>query len=187
MIIKLLKILIVVVLLGALLFWVGKPYLQKQTKKNSPEKRTTHVLRGAELAVHYSSPTKNDRIIFGELIPYNEVWRTGANEPTTFSTSLPIQIIDKNLPSGTYSIWTIPEKLSWKVIFNSEVPNWGVTLLSGGKNTTRNPNKDFLTVEVPVTELMIPVEDFTILFEEKDQLYLNLSWDTVKIKIPINK
>ena len=181
------RLIIAVVILGALFFFIGKPYLQKQTKKHSPENTSSFVLKGAELEVNYSSPSKNNRVIFGELVPYGAVWRTGANEPTTFTTSETIKIIDKDLPPGTYSLWTIPNKNSWKVIFNKEVPDWGVTLLSGGQDTTRDAEQDILEVEIPVRELNKPVENFTIVFEDDTQLYLNLSWDTVKIRIPINK
>ncbi len=181
------RLIISVVVLGALFFFVGLPFLRTQTKKLSPEKTTTYVLKGAELQVKYSSPSRKDRVIFGELEPYGEVWRTGANEPTTFTNSETVKIIDKDLPPGTYSIWTIPDKNSWKVIFNKEVPEWGVTLLSRGRETTRDAEKDVLQVEIPVRELIIPVENFTMLFEDDNQLYLNLSWDTVKIRIPINK
>ena len=181
------RLIIALVVLGALFFFLGMPYLQNQTKKHSPENTSSFVLKGAELEVNYSSPSKNNRVIFGELVPYGAVWRTGANEPTTFTTSETIKIIDKDLPPGTYSLWTIPNKNSWKVIFNKEVPDWGVTLLSGGQDTTRDAEQDILEVEIPVRELNKPVENFTIVFEDDTQLYLNLSWDTVKIRIPINK
>jgi len=181
------RLLIFLIVIGALFYFIGMPLLQTQTKKHSPQKTTSYVLRGAELQVNYSSPSKKDRVIFGELVPFGKVWRTGANEPTTFTNTETVKIIDKDLPPGTYSIWTIPDKNSWKVVFNKEVPDWGVTLLSGGQKTTRDAEQDILQVEIPSRELTIPVEDFTILFEDDSQLYLNLSWDTVKIRIPINK
>lgn len=182
------KLLIVFFVLGALFYFVGMPYLQKQTKKYSPEKLTYYVLQGTELEVSYSSPSKKNRPIFGALVPYGEVWRTGANEPTTFTNSDTIKIIDKTLPPGTYSLWTIPNEGSWQVIFNKSVPDWGVTILSGGKETTRDPQQDILQVEVPVRALNETVEDFSILFEaDAHQLYLNLAWDTSKIRIPITK
>lgn len=181
------RLLIFLIVIGALFYFIGMPLLRTQTKKHSPQKTTSYVLRGAELQVNYSSPSKKDRVIFGELVPFGKVWRTGANEPTTFTNSETVRIIDKDLPPGTYSIWTIPDKNSWKVIFNKEVPDWGVTLLSGGQKTTRNTEQDILQIEIPARELTRPVEHFTMLFEDDNQLYLNLSWDTVKIRIPINK
>ncbi|MFS4456265.1 DUF2911 domain-containing protein [Maribacter sp. 2304DJ31-5] len=181
------RLIATLLILMGLFYFVGLPYLQKQTKKHSPEKTATYNYDGAELSVHYSGPFKKNRTIFGALVPYGKVWRTGANEPTTFTTSETIKIIDKDLPAGTYSLWTIPNKESWKVIFNTEIPDWGVTLLSGGKETTRDSNKDIVQVEVPVKRMNKEVEQFTIAFENNEQIYLSLFWDTSKINIPLHK
>ncbi|MGY8916073.1 MAG: DUF2911 domain-containing protein [Flavobacteriales bacterium] len=87
-------ILIVIIVIGALFYFVAQPYLTEQTKKNSPEKTATYNEDGMDLTVNYSSPFKKDRIIFGDLVPYNVVWRTGANEPTTFTTATDINIME---------------------------------------------------------------------------------------------
>lgn len=180
-------IVIVLAALALLFYFIGMPYLRKQTKIHSPEKTTTYTKVGYDLLVTYSSPFKKGRVIFGELVPYNVIWRTGANEPTTFTTKTAIAIIDKELPAGTYSLWTEPKPDSWSVILNREIPDWGVTLSSGGRETTRDPGQDILRVEVPVTQLSESVESFTIDFEEEaGQLYLSLAWDTTKIQVPIN-
>ncbi|ALM07565.1 hypothetical protein SB49_06940 [Sediminicola sp. YIK13] len=180
-------ILIVVIVLVALFYFVGQPFLKEQTKKNSPEKIATFKEDGMEMTVNYSSPFKKDRIIFGDLVPYNVVWRTGANEPTTFTTSTDIKIMDKNLPAGTYSLWTKPSKDQWEIIFNKEVPAWGVTILSGGKDTTRNPEEDIVKVVVPTANITEVLESFTIDFEGKDPVLLTMAWDKTKVSIPINK
>ncbi|MCJ7467357.1 MAG: DUF2911 domain-containing protein, partial [Maribacter sp.] len=135
-------LLVVLVVLAVLFFTVGTPYLREQTKKNSPQKTATYTKNGMDLTVNYSSPFKKGRVIFGELVPYDKVWRTGANEPTTFRTATDIKIDNKKMPAGTYSLWTIPKKESWLVLFNKEVPDWGVKILSGGKETTRKPEQD---------------------------------------------
>lgn len=185
---KVLKwILIIVVVLGLLIVFVGMPYMRKETKKHSPQKTATYTRNGLDLSVSYSSPFKKGRVIFGELVPYGNVWRTGANEPTTFTTATDIKIIDKPLAAGTYSLWTIPNKTAWKIIFNKEVPYWGVTLSSGGRETTRDPAMDVVEVEVPVTGLSGIEESFTIDFDGADQTYLNLYWDTTKVRVPISK
>ncbi len=184
---KVLKwILIVAVVIGALFYFVGQPYLKEQTKKNSPEKTATFKEDGMEMTVNYSSPFKKDRIIFGDLVPYNVVWRTGANEPTTFTTTTDIKILDKNLPAGTYSLWTKPSKDQWEIIFNKEVPEWGVTILSGGKDTTRKPEEDIVNVVVPTTNMTEVLESFTIDFEGKDPILLTMAWEKTKVSIPIN-
>lgn len=185
---KLVKWLIVIVVLGLVFRLVGMPMMQKQTKKHSPEQTATYSQNGLDLAVNYSSPSKKGRVIFGELVPYDVVWRTGANEPTTFITTTDIKVIDKNLPAGTYSLWTKPSEQNWQVMFNSDIPEWGVTILSGGKETTRDPEADIVQVEVPTTKLARPVENFTIGFDEvSGQLGLNLSWDDTRVRIPLNE
>ena len=161
--------------------------MQEQTKKHSPEITNTYAKNGMDLSVNFSSPSKKDRVIFGELVPYDLVWRTGANEPTTFTTASNIKIINKNLPSGTYSFWTKPGREVWEVIFNSEIPDWGVTILSGGSETTRNQETDVISIEVPSEQISAMQEKLHIDFEDGDQLYLTLSWDQTKIKVPINK
>lgn len=185
------RLLIGILVLAALIYFVAIPYLQSETKKFSPSRTATLELGGSELKVAYSSPAKKDRVIFGELVPYGQVWRTGANEPTTFSTSKDIEIIGKTLPSGTYSLWTIPNKDRWKVIFNTQIPDWGVTRVNGNQ-TTRESRYDFLTVEVPVRVLEEPMEEFSITFEKEGQYqnvqnYLSLAWDIIKIRLPISK
>lgn len=79
-----------------------------------------------------------------------------------------------------------PGKESWGVIFNKEIPDWGVTILSRGKETTRNKEADVVSVNVPSEQLANIQEKLNIGFEDGEQLYLALSWDQTKIKVPIN-
>lgn len=184
---KLKWILLVVVAIIALVMFVGMPYMKEQTKKHSPQVTNAYTKNGMDLSVTYSSPSKKDRVIFGELVPYDVVWRTGANEPTKFTTGSDIKVIDKTLPAGTYSFWTKPGKESWEVIFNSEIADWGVTILSGGKETTRNPETDVVNIQVPVERTSSIQEKLNIGFEEGEQVYLIVSWDQTKIKVPLSK
>ena len=182
-------LLIVIVSIGVLwlLFnFVAWPYMKQETKKISSQQTATYTQNDMDLSVNYSSPSKKGRVVFGELVPYDAVWRTGANEPTTFTTTSDIRIADKNLPSGTYSLWTKPGEESWTIIFNKDIPDWGVTLISGGNETTRVPEEDIITVEVPVEETARVLDNFTIDFETQGQLFMNISWDRTKVKVPIN-
>jgi len=187
---KILKwILGIVVVLALLLYFVGLPVLKQQTKKISPEKTAYYEENSLTLSVTYSSPSKKGRTIFGELVPYGSVWRTGANEPTRFTTGTPLNIGGQSLPAGEYSLWTIPGKEQWTVIFNSEIADWGVTLLSGGSETTRKPESDALQIIVPVERLPGVVEDFDISFVEDDSdksVFMQLSWDTTRVSVPLN-
>ncbi|MGB5555348.1 MAG: DUF2911 domain-containing protein [Flavobacteriaceae bacterium] len=179
-------LLIVVVVLAVLFFTVGQSYMREQTKKHSPEKVATMKTGGMDLSVKYSSPSKKGRVIFGELVPYDAVWRTGANEPTVFSTTTDISVAGQKLPAGTYSLWTIPNPNQWSVILNTEVPDWGVTILSMGKKTQRDPEKDAIEIEVATEKLATPQENFIIDFETSGQAFMTLSWDDTKIKVPIS-
>ncbi|MEM9143905.1 MAG: DUF2911 domain-containing protein, partial [Bacteroidota bacterium] len=153
---------------------------------HSPQKSASYTQDGLDLSVEYSSPFKKGRVIFGELEPYGVVWRTGANEPTTFRTTTEINIVDKPLPAGTYSLWTRPGKEQWTVMFNSEIPDWGVSLSMEGAKAAYDPAQDAVKITVPVRTLPKPQERFLIDFEQGDPLYLTLSWDRTLIKIPIN-
>ena len=177
---------IALVVIAGLAYFAGWPYLKSQTKKISPEQTITYTENGFDISINYSSPQKKDRVIFGELVPYNQIWRTGANEPTSFTTKTNIKIIDKELAAGTYSIWTKPNKKEWTIYFNSEVPEWGVTLISGGKNTTRDPEKDVLSVTVPVKNTDTSLENFTITVSDKNYTVFSLEWDKTRVEVPIS-
>ena len=130
------------------IFVIG-PILKSQTKKHSPEQHITHNQGDLELKVFYCSPSKKDRKIFGELIPYGEVWRTGANEASTFTTNKDLSIDGKTLAKGTYTLWTIPGETTWDLIFNSEMYDWGVKLTD--QKPAREPKYDALVTTVTVS------------------------------------
>ena len=184
---KLLKwILIIVGVIAVLFFFVLEPYMREQTKKHSPLKEVVYESDDFHLKVNYSSPLKKGRQIFGELVPFGAIWRTGANEPTTFFTETGIRMADKSLPPGTYSLWTRPNKESWDIIFNKDIPDWGVTVTSGGKETARKPEEDVIEITVPVERLEKTMENFTIDFEDNGELFMFMAWDNTKVKIPVN-
>ena len=156
--------------------------LQKETKKHSPEETVVYNEGGKALEVFYNRPSKKDRDIFGGLVPYGEVWRTGANEATTFTTGTDISVNGESLPEGKYTLWTIPGENSWQIIFNNKSYAWGV---SWGGKASRDPNADVLKVEVPAESLEQVVEMFTISFETNELLNMVLQWDQTKVSVPI--
>lgn len=172
---------IVIVVLGVVLFGAYK-FMQAQTKKASPETTAIYSENGKELTVFYCAPSKKGREIFGGLVPYGEVWRTGANEATTFTTNKDLQIDGKILPAGKYTLWTIPEKDAWTIIWNDKQYGWGVDF---SNKALREPEADALQVKVPVQITDSPVELFTISFEESDNLALVFAWDKTKVAVPI--
>ncbi|WP_037325265.1 DUF2911 domain-containing protein [Salinimicrobium terrae] len=171
----------VIIVLGAIML----TYIiyKNNTKAFSPEDTVEFSSGDLQLEVFYNRPYKKNRQIFGGLVPYNEVWRTGANEATTFYTSKDILVDGSLLPAGTYTLWTIPQEESWKIIFNSEMYPWGIT---ADKLPSRVAEYDVLTLEVPVRTLKNPLEQFTIFFEEQqDLINFNLAWDQTLVRVPI--
>ena len=172
------KILIGLAVLAVILF-VGFQILSSQTKKASPEVKQTYSVGAAKVDLFYCSPSKKGRDIFGGLLPYGEVWRTGANEPTTFETDKNLKIGNESLPAGKYSIWTIPQKDMWTVIFNKEIPDWGVTW---GSKAARNDKEDVIKIGVPVEKSTTLQEKLSI---DVNNNALNISWDMTKVSVPI--
>ncbi len=130
------------------------------------------------IKVVYSQPFKNDREIFGGLVPYNKVWRTGANEATEITVTQKIKVAGKVLQPGTYTIFSIPGKEKWSVIFNSVVGLWG--------DYEYKPECDVLKVEVPANAVDTPWEAFTIKFENNGNMAnMTLVWDKTAVIVPI--
>jgi len=172
------KILIGLVVLVVILF-VAFQILRSRTKSSSPEVKQTYSVGNAKVNLFYCEPSKKGREIFGGLIKYGEVWRTGANEPTTFETDKNLVIDGKILPAGKYSLWTIPQKDNWTVIFNKDIPIWGDN--SDGK-AARNSKEDIIQVVVPVEKLNTSKEKLSI---EAQNNALTISWDMTKVTVPI--
>lgn len=156
--------------------------MQAQTKKASPEGTAEYVKNGKQISVFYCRPSVRGRVIFDSLVPYGQVWRTGANEATTFTTGTAITIGDKPLPAGTYTLWTIPGKDTWSIILNSKQYGWGVSF---GGVPSREPEADVLTVTVPSEKLNDKIEMFTISFEDSTDLKMVLAWDKTRVAVPI--
>ena len=156
--------------------------MQSQTKKHSPEDTVTYTSGDLTLSVFYNRPYKKGRDIFGALVPYGEVWRTGANEATIFSTKTDLSIGGHTLPAGKYTLWTVPGPEQWTVIFNEKEYGWGVSF--GGK-ASRDPAADVLEVKAPVQRLQEPVEQFTISFAQGEAPALQLMWDLTRVSVPV--
>ncbi|MEO0570155.1 MAG: DUF2911 domain-containing protein, partial [Bacteroidota bacterium] len=166
-----------------LFFFVIQPYMIKQTKKHSPERTATFTEMRYDLSVSYNSPSKKGRKIFGGLVPYDVIWRTGANEPTVFSTKTDIVIGGQTLPAGQYSLWTKPSLEQWTVFFNKEIPDWGVNF----SGAAREAEYDVVTVQVPTENAETIMENFSISFEQDTSPKLVLAWDQTKIGVLISK
>ncbi len=128
--------------------------------------------------VTYGQPHKKGREVFGSLVPYGKVWRTGANEATEITTTTDLEIGDSILAKGTYTIFSIPEADSWTIIFNKELGQWGAY--------NYNEEFDALRVTVPVIPIQDAVfEPFTIKFRGKNESGdLIMMWDKTSVEVP---
>lgn len=160
-------------------------FQEYSTKAHSPEELVVYEEQSLELEVFYNRPYKKERVIFGGLVPYGQVWRTGANEATTFTTNQDLFVDGSFLASGKYTLWTIPGPDSWKIIFNSKMYPWGIDT---DKRPYREPEFDALVLEVPVREMDSSLEQFTIYFDRANELIsLNLAWDETLVTVPIQQ
>jgi hypothetical protein len=152
-------------------------------KPLSPKDTAKISLNDLDLEVEYNRPSKRDREIFGALVPYNKVWRTGANEATTFSTNKDLIIDGIRIKKGMYTVWTVPMENSWKVMLNSKQYEWGV---DEKMEPMWDPNYDVIQIEVPIKQLDATVEKFTIAFDNTTgNLKLTMAWDKTLIEVPI--
>ena len=170
-----------IVFFGLILLFI----VRYTTKSHSPEDTVVYEANNLKLEVFYNRPYRKDRKIFGNKVPYNEVWRTGANEATTFETTAPVLVDGSLLAAGKYTLWTIPMENSWKVIFNTKMYPWGINL---DKVAYREADFDALVLERPVEKTSHNVEQFTISFQEAGEfINMKLAWDNTIINVPIKK
>lgn len=142
----------------------------------SPRDTVTATAGGANLWVDYSRPARRGRTIFGALVPYGQVWRTGANAATQFRTDRPLAFGEVVVPAGTWTLWSIPGPDGWTLIVNEE---------TGISGTARKPEKDRFRIPLQVTRLPESVERFTIAVDPGPQGgVLRLEWDTTRASAP---
>lgn len=127
--------------------------------------------------VIYSRPQKKGRKIFGDLVPYGKIWRTGANEATELRLYKSMMLGNTCLDEGTYTLYTIPDKNSWIVIINKDINVWGAF--------SYKKEKDIARITVPAQETAAPVEALSMIFRtEKNGITLLIGWDSVFVEIP---
>lgn len=129
--------------------------------------------------VKYSRPVAKGRKVFGDLVPFNKVWRTGANAATLITFTQAVEIMGKKVDTGTYALYTVPGQDNWEIILNKGVKNWG----SDGYTES----DDVVRVKVPAMKMDKKVESFTIQFADvkPETAELHLMWDKTAIAIPM--
>jgi Protein of unknown function (DUF2911). len=173
--------LIGIAIIAAIVAFIGFMQL-KNTKSFSPEEEVVFNDEGLTIKVFYNRPSKKGREIFGGLVPLDQVWRTGANEATTFETNKDLIIEGQSLKAGKYSLWTIPRESTWTIIFNSEHGQWG---LNSKGEVNHNPELDVLKVDVHAVQQEQVFEQFTIAFEKTGgDAEMVLIWDKTLVSVP---
>lgn len=174
----------IAVVLIVILWSVVNTVRLKQTKSFSPEEVVTFADGDLKIKVLYNRPYKKGREIFGGLVPYGKVWRTGANEATIFENNKTIILEGKKLVPGKYSFWTVPDSTSWQIIFNSQHGQWGVN--SKGE-ANRDPALDVLSISAQAIIQENEFEQFTIQFEKMgEDAEMVLLWDKTVVAIPFS-
>ncbi|MDP3358988.1 MAG: DUF2911 domain-containing protein [Lutibacter sp.] len=159
---------------------------QIKTPQASLAAKMEQVVGLTDVKVEYSRPAMKGRTIFGNLVPFGEVWRTGANANTKITFSDDVTIGGKELKKGTYAIYTIPNQSSWEVIFYSDATNWG--------NPAKwDETKVALKTTVEITPMPKKIETFTLSFDDlsNNSGVLGISWENtyvgVKFEVPTDK
>lgn len=158
---------------GIAILWSSGMLAQAdQSTRPSPLVEVHGAFEEAEIAIAYSSPAVKGRTIWGDLVPYDKVWRTGANEATTFETDQPIQIQDTILPAGKYGLFAIPGELEWTWIFNSVWDQWGAFKY--------DKEKDVLRVKAVPQPSSVFHERMNFVIDEKS---ISLQWENLTISL----
>ncbi len=160
------------VLTLCILFTVAAAFAQEPKKPLSPPAKAEATLGGKKVTIDYSAPSKRGRVIMGGLVPYGQVWRTGANAATTLTTESDLMIGTLHVPKGTYTLYSIPGEKEWTLIVNKQTGQWG---------TNYDSAQDLGRVKMTVTPVKDTVETFVIGIDKA----LTLTWENTRASVPI--
>jgi hypothetical protein len=150
---------------------------QDKSKRPSPAAQAQCQFSSRKtITVDYSSPRMKGRKIFGELVPYGEVWRTGANEATTFVTTGDLVTNGTKVPNGSYTIFTVPKADQWTLIINKHTGESGAAY--------KYESEELARVPMSVTKLSSPVENFTISFDHTGgSCIMHMAWENTQASV----
>ena len=149
-------------------------------KPSSPRETVTGTAGGASVTIAYGSPSVRGRKIFGGLVPYDKMWRLGANQMTTIETNKDIKIEGKTLPAGKYSVFATPGEKQWVITFNSVNDKWGI---KNDGSANDDPSKDVLAVTVNSMKSKAFTEALTFKIDSKGFVIL---WENVAVPVKID-
>jgi hypothetical protein len=150
-----------------------------QSKPSPAASATCDLGGGKAVKTDYSSPRMKGRKIYGELVPFGQVWRTGANEATTFVTNADVVVGGKTVPAGSYTIFTVPNADKWTLIINKKTGEWGIPY--------KYESDELARVDMKVSKLPKPVENFTISYEKSGSgCTMHIDWETTRASVDIS-
>jgi tetratricopeptide (TPR) repeat protein len=166
-------------LTAVLLLLIANVHAQVQMPAPSPTQTVTQQFGLGSIEVKYSRPVTKGRKVFGDLVPVNKLWRTGANAATTIRFTDAVEIRGKKIDSGTYALYSVPGIETWEIILNKGVNNWGV---DGYRES-----QDVVRFKVEPFKMKQPLESFTIQFNDvkAESCELQLMWEKTSVTIPI--
>ena len=152
--------------------------IAQQRPRASPHETVELMLNGKKVSISYGRPyLKGRQAVGGTLVPYDKVWRTGADEATKLTTETDLMIGNLSVPAGSYSIYTLPSQSGWKLIVNKTADQWG---------TVYEAAKDLGRADMKVKALSAPVEQFTIKLAGSGKAgTLTMQWEQTEASIPI--
>jgi hypothetical protein len=151
-----------------------------KAKRPSPSASASCDLGGGKsVKTDYSSPRMKGRKIYGGLVPYGQVWRTGANEATTFVTSTNLSVGGTTVPAGSYTIFTVPNADKWSLVISKGTGEWGTDYPGA--------DKDLARIDMKVSKLPSPVENFTVSYTKSGMgCTMQLDWETTRASVDIS-
>lgn len=157
--------------------------MQNNSKKpplSPPGQASVTFADGNTVTIDYSRPSMRNRKIFGGLVPYDQVWRTGANAATSLKTTTDLNIGGTNVPKGNYTIYTLPGMNKWELIINKQVGQWG---------TEYNQGQDLARIPMKVSQRPAGLETFTISFDKTggDAATLKLDWENTTATVDVKE
>ncbi len=148
----------------------------QKNKLPSPRTQVTEKVGDVTVTIDYSRPSKRGRVIYGDLVKYGKVWRTGANESSWIEVSKDVKIAGQPLAAGKYGLFTIPGEDEWTIIFNKVWKGWG--------SYNYEESDDVLRVNITPKKLAEEIEKFTISLDKKGMV--NMLWDKTQVSFTIN-
>ena len=157
--------------------WLAREQQGQAMGQLSPRDSLQATFGGATVTVNYGRPAKRGRTVFGELVPWNVVWRTGANQATHLRTDRDLMIGGAHVPAGSYTLFSLPTPEGWTLIINKQTGQWG---------TQYDAAQDLARVPMRRETLSTPMEQFTIGIEPQGQgALLWLAWDDTRASVPV--